>query len=130
MTRPSTLPARLCLVAPLPADVVLALAALDEFSNGVEALMTGHNAPGRSALRFVLRQGISRAMVTTRAIVLLLSHGLHFGLDAVALSRSLWELLVTLEYICGCARHREELAIRYLAQNVHARREEADYLRE
>jgi hypothetical protein len=115
--------------AQLPDDVRRAVTTLGWLIGQVESLVSGKFVAGGSALRFVFRQAVPRAILTARSIHLLLENGVAHGLDAVALSRSLWELLVSLEYIYQCARHREELALRYLAQNTHKRRNHLAYMR-
>lgn len=108
--------------APLPPDVQRAVTTLGWLVDQVQSLISGKFVAGGSPYRFVLRQAAPRAVITARSVHILLEQGLAHGVDAVALSRSLWELLISLEYISGCPRHREELAIRYLAQNTHHRR--------
>ena len=112
----------------LPNDVKRAVVTLKIVIDKSQALISGQPVPGGSALLFALRHSAPRALTTAGAIYLLLSGGLQFGIDAVTLSRSLWELAVTLEYMCGCPRHCEELAIRFLAQNLSARRAQVGWL--
>jgi hypothetical protein len=84
--------------------------------------------PNRSPFAYVVQLALPRALVSARAVHALLERGVEYGVDAVTVSRSIWELAVQLEYMLGCTRHREELAARFIAQNIHARRRQADWL--
>lgn len=78
---------------------------------------------------YVTAMALPRAITTVEAVHTLLSQRPPFGADALPVVRSLWELVITLEYIADDEAEIEERAIRYLAFFATSNRRQLEWRR-